>query len=77
MMREPVYNLTVEGSPEYFANGVLVHNCTTWVPGQTSRSPNRIDALVWAMHDLLLDAPGPAEAVPPPSTYGVHSLPRY
>jgi hypothetical protein len=23
----PVYNLTVEGSPEYFANGVLVHNC--------------------------------------------------
>lgn len=24
---EPVYNLTVEGLPEYFANGVLVHNC--------------------------------------------------
>ena len=22
-----VYNLTVEGQPEYFANGVLVHNC--------------------------------------------------
>ena len=25
--RAPVYNLTVEGEPEYFANGVLVHNC--------------------------------------------------
>ncbi len=23
----PVYNLSVEGAPEYFANGVLVHNC--------------------------------------------------
>jgi len=23
----PVYNLTVEGQPEYFANGILVHNC--------------------------------------------------
>lgn len=25
--QQPVWNLTVEGSPEYFANGVLVHNC--------------------------------------------------
>jgi predicted phage terminase large subunit-like protein len=25
--REPVYNLTVEGEHEYFANGILVHNC--------------------------------------------------
>jgi hypothetical protein len=24
---EKVYNLTVEGCPEYFANGILVHNC--------------------------------------------------
>ncbi len=23
----PVFNLTVEGTPEYYANGVLVHNC--------------------------------------------------
>lgn len=23
----PVYNLTVEGQPEYFANSILVHNC--------------------------------------------------
>ena len=25
--RSPVYNLTIGGEPEYFANGVLVHNC--------------------------------------------------
>jgi hypothetical protein len=25
--KRPVYNLTVEGQPEYFANGILVHNC--------------------------------------------------
>lgn len=25
--RQPVYNLSVVGAPEYFANGVLVHNC--------------------------------------------------
>jgi hypothetical protein len=25
--RADVYNLTVDGEPEYFANGVLVHNC--------------------------------------------------
>lgn len=24
----PVYNLTVAGQPEYFASGILVHNCT-------------------------------------------------
>jgi hypothetical protein len=23
----PVYNLTVEGCPEYYANGILAHNC--------------------------------------------------
>lgn len=23
----PVYNLTVSGVPEYYASGVLVHNC--------------------------------------------------
>lgn len=25
--RRPVYNLTVDDAPEYYANGVLVHNC--------------------------------------------------
>lgn len=25
--KQPVYNLRVDGQPEFFANGVLVHNC--------------------------------------------------
>lgn len=25
--RAPVFNLKVDGSPEFFADGVLVHNC--------------------------------------------------
>lgn len=46
----PVYNLTVAGTPEYYANGVLVHNCQ-WVPGD--ESPDRMDAHVWAATDLM------------------------
>lgn len=42
----PVYNLQVEGEQEYFANGILVHNCL-WTPGDPS--PNRLDALVWLL----------------------------
>jgi phage terminase large subunit-like protein len=48
---EPVYNLTVAGPPEYFANGILVHNCG-WVPG-SGPSPDRLDALVWALTELF------------------------
>lgn len=25
--RQPVYDLTIEGEHEFYANGVLVHNC--------------------------------------------------
>ena len=37
--RVPVFNLTVEGEPEYYAAGVLVHNCT--------------DATRYALHTAL------------------------
>ena len=40
--REAVYNLTVEGNPVYYANGVLVHNC---------------DALAWACNLVVNKAP--------------------
>jgi hypothetical protein len=26
--RQPVYDLTVDGPPEFYANGILVHNCS-------------------------------------------------
>jgi len=32
--KERVYNLTVEDTPEYFANGVLVHNCWDSTTGE-------------------------------------------
>ena len=54
---EDVYNLTVEEQPEYFASGLLVHNCE-YVPGmehEEGGSPDRMDALVWAITELLID----------------------
>lgn len=38
----PVWNLTVEGENEYFANGILVHNC---------------DALVWGITAAIIKPP--------------------
>ena len=29
--KEKVYNLQIDGSHEYFANGILVHNCDAFV----------------------------------------------
>jgi len=43
--RKPVYNITVEDTPEYYANGILVHNC--------------FDALEYMMTNFLELAPTP------------------
>jgi hypothetical protein len=50
---KPVYNLKVaEGHlPEFFANGVLVHNCQ-WTQ-DSGESPDRMDALVWGLTEVL------------------------
>jgi len=37
--RVDVYNLSVEGQPEFFANGILVHNCFQGVTGLLSVIP--------------------------------------
>ena len=63
--REDVYNLTVEGEHEYFANGILVHNCTDaviyaclsrpWTPvkSKPARKPDKYKpqekSLVWTV----------------------------
>ena len=47
---EFVYNLTVADAPEFYAEGLLVHNCS-WAPGE--KSPDRMDALVWGLTHLL------------------------
>jgi phage terminase large subunit-like protein len=52
----PVYNLEVEPGhlPEFFANGILVHNCLMTAQGYLGdRSPDRLDALVWALTELF------------------------
>lgn len=74
----PVFNLTVADGypPEFFANGVLVHNCT-WVP-EDAGSPDRIDALVQAglflmgkEHKLVrIAAPSADTFMPSSSPYG-------
>lgn len=53
VVTEPVYDIQVEDGylPEFFANGVLVHN-STWVPTE-GKSPDRIDALVHVIRKLL------------------------
>jgi hypothetical protein len=53
-----VYDLKVTDgySPEFFADGVLVHNCT-WVQGE-GESPDRLDAMVHALTELLLEPAG-------------------
>ena len=34
-------------------SGLETEMCT-WVPGQSTWSPNRVDALVWAITDLMI-----------------------
>lgn len=62
-----VYDLEIEGQPEFFAGGLLVHNCrvhhlgahtmleeqmVSWVPSDPGDSPDRVDALVWGISAL-------------------------
>jgi hypothetical protein len=46
---EDVYDLTIDGPPEFYADGVLVHNC--------------MDALRYAIQPLI-KRPGTATATP-------------
>ena len=48
----PVVDIAVDGAPEFFASGILVHNCN-WEPLSGQQSPDRLDALVWALTELF------------------------
>lgn len=50
----PVFNLKIEPSspPEFVANGILVHNCS-WEDAPGQPSPNRLDAMVFAVTELM------------------------
>lgn len=69
--KQPVYNLEVQGEPEFFANGALVHNCRVHHVGThnaleeqmclfpvASEHDDMVDALVYALTDLVERTPG-------------------
>jgi hypothetical protein len=41
--KKDVYNLSVEDKPEYFANGILVHNCADCLRYVLKKMPKPID----------------------------------
>lgn len=47
--RRPVFNLTVEGVPEYIANGLVVHNCQF----PTGTYSDQVDACSGALNQLI------------------------
>lgn len=47
-----VFNLMIRNKPEFYAGGVLVHNCT-WTE-ESKYSPDRLDAMVWPAWRLKL-----------------------
>ena len=68
---KPVYNLHVDECHEFFAGGILVHNCKVRHVGAFPAledqmcaftpegfigdgSPDRADALVWALTELMI-----------------------
>lgn len=52
----------VGGFPE------LEDQMCSYVPDATDASPDRVDALVWALTELIIDAPGPRRPTPPTSS---------
>ena len=41
----------------------LEDEMVTWIPGESRESPNRIDAMVWAITELMLGEPEPTEEI--------------
>ena len=41
----------------------LEEELCTWIPGVSRESPNRLDAMVWAITELMLGEPEPEEAI--------------
>ena len=57
---EPVAALYEQGKVHHVgAHVALEDEMTSWEPLSSTRSPNRVDALVWAISELMLEPPGP------------------
>ena len=58
---EPVAALYEMGRMHHCGTFIgLEDEMVTWVPLESTDSPNRVDALVWAASELLIDGPGTA-----------------
>jgi hypothetical protein len=58
---EPVAALYEQGRVHHCGTFIgLEDEMVTWVPLTSTDSPNRVDALVWAFTELLIDGPGTA-----------------
>jgi hypothetical protein len=62
---EPVAALYEQGRMHHVGTHIgLEDEMVTWVPLTSTDSPNRVDALVWAATELLVDGPGTATVKP-------------
>jgi hypothetical protein len=62
---EPVAALYEQGRMHHHGAFIgLEDEMVTWVPLASRDSPNRVDALVWAATELLIDGPGTATVAP-------------
>lgn len=62
---EPVAALYEQGRMHHHGTFIgLEDEMVTWVPLESGDSPNRVDALVWAATELLIDGPGTATVTP-------------
>jgi Terminase RNaseH-like domain len=62
---EPVAALYEQGRMHHCGTFIgLEDEMVTWVPLESTDSPNRVDALVWAATELLVDGPGTASVAP-------------
>ena len=61
---EPVAALYEQGRMHHVGEHIgLEDEMVTWVPLTSTDSPNRVDALVWAATELVVDAPTPTQRV--------------
>ena len=63
---EPVAALYEQGRVSHVGSlSRLEDQCASWDPASDARSPDRLDALVWAITDLVIDRAAPLASPPP------------
>lgn len=70
---EPIANLYERGLLHHVGTfSQLEDELCTWIPGADhQRSPDRLDALVWTLSELMLDIKAPRYGI----DYGIHAIP--